>query len=574
MTRIHSDRTRIDPAEFLANLLREPSVEPAPPTAIESFARKHDAGEFEPGSARYRGQIPTSLPDVGQQFAFEVDLDRCSGCKACVTACHSLNGLEANETWRQVGLLRGGTTEAAVQQHVTAACHHCLEPACAAGCPVDAYEKDPVTGIVRHLDDQCIGCQYCTLKCPYDVPTYSKEMGIVRKCDMCTDRLQVGEAPACVQACPTQAIRIVTVDTHSVVERSEATSLVPGAPASDYTLPTTTYTSAKPLPTNMLPSDYSVWRPEHSHPPLIIMLVLSQLSVGAFCIDFLMNMMAPNDRVALLQPLHSGAALVVGLLSLGAATLHLGRPLLAWRAFIGLRHSWLSREIVAFGIFATLAVVYALVSSAGIIAAHTDTVPPSWLMAPGLASGLGLAVAIWGVIGVLCSVMIYGDCNREGWRESITGMKFFGSSLVLGLATVLLTGVAGSVLVSGVAPGTAYAVYIRPLATLLITASAIKLLWDVSILRHLTRRTASLPKRTARLMVTDLQAATLLRFVAGGVGGLLLPAALLGLGTSGSTVHVIALAVATLLLCLTGEFAERFLFFTAVARKRMPGGAL
>ena len=63
------------------------------------------------------------------------------------------------------------------------------------GCPVNAYEKDEITGIVKHLDDQCIGCVYCTLKCPYEVPQYDKAHGIVRKCDMCADRLSERRSP-------------------------------------------------------------------------------------------------------------------------------------------------------------------------------------------------------------------------------------------------------------------------------------------------------------------------------------------------------------------------------------------
>src|SRR5262245_64999759 len=149
---------------------------------------------------RYRSLLPATPPKPGQQYAFEVDLDRCSGCKACVVACHTLNGLDENETWRDVGLLIGGSRTAPVMQHVTAACHHCLEPACMIACPVKAYEKDPVTGIVKHLDDQCFGCQYCTMACPYDVPKYHPGKGIVRKCDMCSSRLAVGEPPACVRS--------------------------------------------------------------------------------------------------------------------------------------------------------------------------------------------------------------------------------------------------------------------------------------------------------------------------------------------------------------------------------------
>src|SRR5262245_61157529 len=188
-------------------------------TVVARFARAHESTAHElqsqsrgrlPTQAHfYRDLIPLSAPAADEQYGFTVDLDACSGCKACVTACHSLNGLDDEETFRDLGLLMGRDSRGQhVIQHVTTACHQCLQPACLHGCPTQAYDKDPVTGIVRHLDDQCIGCQYCMLMCPYDVPKYNPAKGIVRKCDMCHQRLDDGEAPACVQACPNQAIRI------------------------------------------------------------------------------------------------------------------------------------------------------------------------------------------------------------------------------------------------------------------------------------------------------------------------------------------------------------------------------
>src|SRR5690349_3256654 len=133
-------------------------------SAVEHFDEWHTNGvdhEFDASqpprsySTHYQTLLPATAPGPGQQYAFEVDLDRCSGCKACVVACHALNGLDDAESFRDVGLLVGGSRSLPVVQHVTAACHHCLEPACMIACPVNAYEKDPVTGIVKHLDDQC-----------------------------------------------------------------------------------------------------------------------------------------------------------------------------------------------------------------------------------------------------------------------------------------------------------------------------------------------------------------------------------------------------------------------------------
>jgi NAD-dependent dihydropyrimidine dehydrogenase PreA subunit len=77
-------------------------------TAVELFSQRHDEDALDQ-SPIYRDLIPEGPPGAGEQFAFEVDMDRCTGCKACVTACHNLNGLSENETWRSVGLLLGGS---------------------------------------------------------------------------------------------------------------------------------------------------------------------------------------------------------------------------------------------------------------------------------------------------------------------------------------------------------------------------------------------------------------------------------------------------------------------------------
>src|SRR5215471_10238942 len=199
-------------------------------TAVERFAWRHEREAIPAHAKLYRELLPTRAPSEGEQYAFAVNLDACSGCKSCVTACHSLNGLDEDETWRSAGLLRSIDDDPFLQT-VTTSCHHCIEPACLEGCPVLAYEKDPQTGIVRHLDDQCIGCQYCILKCPYDVPKYSHRRGIVRKCDMCANRLAVGEAPACAQACPNGAISITVVKRSAIRSETHAGVFLPGSPA-------------------------------------------------------------------------------------------------------------------------------------------------------------------------------------------------------------------------------------------------------------------------------------------------------------------------------------------------------
>ncbi len=529
-------------------------------TAVEQFSHAHENG-LPAQSKYYEKLLPASSPGEGQQYAFEVDLDRCSGCKACVTACHALNGLDESETWRDVGLLIGGTASNPVMQHVTTACHHCLEPGCMSACPVDAYEKDPVTGIVKHLDDQCFGCQYCTLACPYDVPKYHAGKGIVRKCDMCSDRLAVGEAPACVQACPHEAIAIKIVDTQQVIEDAEADLFLPGAPDPQITLPTTHFKTSRVFPRNTLPVDYHSVNPQHPHWPLIVMLVLTQLSVGAFIVGQVLETVLAPSLLTSFRQLHATTALGFGLLALAASTMHLGRPQYAFRAFIGLRHSWLSREIVAFGAFAGAACLFAGVC---------------WLSASSVTLPLlAWSVTISGVIGIFCSVMIYVFTGREFWSFTPTATKFALTSAMLGIAATWL-----AILVFGLFVNTSTAEMLSheagvPLVQALIVVTTAKLVLEASLFRHLLVRRQSPLKRSAQLIIGPLSGSTFARFATGLLGGIVMPLFVWNaLTTDASRSVLLVISVAMLFVaCLVGEMLERYQFFAACAAPRMPGRA-
>lgn len=530
-------------------------------TAVERFARQHEGGRLPDQAKYYRDLIPLDLPRAGQQYGFEVNLDLCTGCKACVTACHSLNGLDEDEVWRTVGLLHGGTSEEPVQQTVTTTCHHCIDPACLSGCPVKAYEKNALTGIVKHLDDQCIGCQYCIFMCPYDAPKYSKSRGIVRKCDMCSDRLAVGEAPACVQSCPNQAIKITVVDQAQSIAAAEANSFLPGAPEPGVTLPTTAYLTQKPVPRNLQPADFYKVNPEHSHLPLVVMLVLTQLSVGAFCVNLLADQLRPWRSSGMETALF---AFALGAFALGASVFHLGRPQYAFRSLLGLRTSWMSREVLSFGLFALFSTAQAL-SFSGPVAA---LLPAAALQ--GVRTKLGYAVAASGILGVACSAMVYAATRRIQWRGSITGFKFALTTIILGCATVI----AVSSCSARWGAGEGSFDLARDLQLLVAAAVVLKLLSEAAVFLHLRDRKHTMLKVTAILMTQALKTATRWRFLCGAIGGLLLPlcAALVFGPQQLPQAVAAAFSIGALLFLVAGELLERYLFFIATKSPKMPGG--
>ncbi|MEM8607295.1 MAG: DmsC/YnfH family molybdoenzyme membrane anchor subunit [Myxococcota bacterium] len=559
-----ADSNDVGSETLLQRLLREQSDL----SAVERFSEFHDQCDAPAQERYYRDLIPASPPGPGQQYAFEVDLDKCSGCKACVTACHSLNGLDEGETWRSVGLLHGGLADSPVQKTVTTACHHCLEPACLEGCPVKAYDKDPETGIVKHLDDQCIGCQYCVFTCPYEVPQYNKSLGIVRKCDMCSDRLAEGEAPACVQACPSQAIAIQLVDQDQAIDAAQADAFLPGAPEPALTVPTTTYKSAA-MPHNMLPADFYRVRPAQQHMPLVWMLVLTQLSVGTLLAVQFLRLAGVEEMLEVGVAVQAIAILVLGVIALGASTMHLGRPQYAWRAFLGLRTSWLSREILAFGAFAGLAALHACVTLVASI--DPESSPGVVVMAERWDAPLGLVTCAVGVIAVFCSAMIYHATGRRWWSIGRTAFKFGMTSIVLGLATTLMIHWAvGIVAHEGATPELVRMTRIGGFA--LIGAVAVKLFGESLVFLHLRNKTQGELKRTALLLKGELARRSFFRYTLGIVTGLFVPLFFILTADERFPISTLVGVIIALVGLLVGELLERMSFFSAMSSPRMPGG--
>jgi DMSO reductase anchor subunit len=289
-----------------------------------------------------------------------------------------------------------------------------------------------------------------------------------------------------------------------------------------------------------------------------------------------------EDRfAAALRPLLAANALGFGLLALSASVFHLGRPLYAFRAVLGLRHSWLSREIVAFGLFAGLATAYAIVvflasctsaDGGDIVLAHLGVTPA---FVGTTVHWLGWSVATVGAVAVFCSIMIYVFTQREFWSFARVTLRFVLTAAVLGLAVVWLTILALTLVHPSPEQSELIDRHGASLCGALIGLSASKLFYEAAIFRHLFTWRMTPLKRSALLMVRELSNFTLARFAAGILGGIVMPLfMLMSLVSSTATESLAKFVVITGLLfvaCLVGELLERALFFTACAAPRMPG---
>ncbi len=148
-----------------------------------------------------------------------IDLTRCIGCNSCALACKVANDLPDSAV-PPTGLssdaytfIAASTVENAAGETITRyakrQCMHCLNPACVSACPAAAMHIS-AEGAVVYRPERCLGCRYCQVACPFGVPAFEWDNALtpkISKCWFCAERLQEGERPACVAACPTGALR-------------------------------------------------------------------------------------------------------------------------------------------------------------------------------------------------------------------------------------------------------------------------------------------------------------------------------------------------------------------------------
>ncbi|MBA1432670.1 MAG: dimethyl sulfoxide reductase anchor subunit [Epsilonproteobacteria bacterium] len=512
-------------------------------TPLESFIdHKADTG-MQCGS--YSIDVPPLKE--GEQYRFHFDAVACVGCRCCEVACNEQNNNPADIKWRRVGEMEGGEFPAFTQMLNSMSCNHCIDPECLRGCPTESYIKIAETGIVIHDDDTCIGCQYCTWNCPYGVPVFHEERNIVTKCHMCHERLDEGQSPACVQACPAGAIEIEVVNVEEWLNRDiDEQANMPFLPDARITNSTTRYTLPENLPDNMKEMDEHILKLAHKELPLVFMTVLTQISLGGFLALFLGDVMSlfgfeqTNWIMALLVMLPAA-------LGLPLSALHLGRPFLAMTAMKNVKTSWLSREALALGVFTGLMSV---------------NVALYWFDVSHLLRLLVEAVTLaTGIYGIYAQSMIYRIKARPSWNRITTNYKFFGVAYI------------GFFLLAFISSISSVHEAIIPLTTMGMLGALAQLFFSYEDIRTLDAKENEYQlQRTKRLLNENFSALKKIRFISLLIGGVILPLLALVFVSGSSMMTASFILGLALLVSFASEISDRFLFYTTVVPLGMAGG--
>ena len=355
-------------------------------------------------------------------YSFVFDANRCTGCQACQLACVIENDLDFGSSWRLIHTFNERHLPGIPLFHLSLACNHCAEPACLHACPALAYSKDAATGAVLIDPYRCIGCGYCSWACPYDAPRFDRDSGVMTKCTFCNDRIHGGGGPACAELCPTGALRF------EQLAPEEITNDVEGFPQSDLApsiriLPLREG-RREPLPHDeapAIPSDLSRLARAEPRASLRSEWTLAIFTLlAAALVAWLVSTAAGGPK------LHSVVFLGASTLAMAFGTLHLGQKARAWRAILGFRRSWLSREIAFFSAFVA-------------------TGATSLLGVPG-SGATGVAAVLLGIAALFSMDRVYGFRVRDAVFVPHSASVLLTGFLLAGvlLEQPLLAGIVGA----------------------------------------------------------------------------------------------------------------------------------
>ncbi len=427
---------------------------------IDLIARS--GGEASKGREMFINDEPGASvnPNRNKQHAFHFTADNCIGCHACEAACSEKNDNPPHISFRSVGYVEGGTYPDFTRMNISMACNHCDDPVCLKGCPTRAYTKHAEYGAVLQDPDTCFGCGYCTWVCPYNAPQLDPIKGQVSKCNMCVDRLEVGLKPSCVSACLGNALNFGVVE-NTPENREQAKIDIPGFPDPSITNPNIRFQQKKQMPdtvtrTDGMPLKYHRQEDGRYRPvvdqkkgklkfwswgklrsrenPLVLFTLLSQAALGAFFIMFFGQLFDISGVNTIRESAFYAPLLMAceGFIAFGLlmSTVHLGKPMRAYRGFNNLRHSPVCREglgVFLFFIFTGLHFLSVLPENSFV---------QQWVPMDVNLGKLPLIFACIavpaGAIGLYYMYRCYRIPARPFWNHWQTGTHFIGNSLILG----------------------------------------------------------------------------------------------------------------------------------------------
>jgi len=326
---------------------------------------------------------------------FEFDAALCVRCNACNAACTLENGLQPGT--RSLYVWNDEALPPFSVYSLSMACNHCEKPECLEGCPVNAYSKD-ISGTILYDKDKCMGCRYCTWRCPYDAPKINPVKGFIEKCQYCFGRVSEGVETACTSACPTGALRMASMDEFPPVgvEWFPETGIGPSLilkGVSDANSPVII-----PAEEDEVIPDTAVAENRVMKEWSLILFSLMVMSASSLLIAAALKADVPGAGLPAI--LMAGSVLV--------SFAHLGLPMRAWRAPLNVLSSPLSREIL-------------------LVAALSGMAAVNWFL-PGIINPLFMASV--SVLTLISVDMVYFASDRSYRLKLHTGQAFFSAVFV------------------------------------------------------------------------------------------------------------------------------------------------